>query len=199
MCKKSNVFSIGLLVVLLTVAADAQEEGFSKEVEDILDKRIAAVRQELAQNPLIIKATRESSEKNKNLTLSEITELDKKWRSAEGITDFMKGFLTNECAERLIAFQDDHDGYPEIFIADAKGLNVCQTNKTSDYYQADEDWWIKGFNEGKGRTFHGEIEYDESAMAEAIPVFIPIIDPDIKNAIGVMKIIIDITSIKMEL
>ena len=73
------------------------------------------------------------------------------------------------------------------------------TNKTSDYYQADEDWWIQSYNEGQGKTFHGAIEYDESAKAEAIPLYMPIMDPDTNKAIGVMKVIIDITAIKMEL
>jgi len=50
-----------------------------------------------------------------------------------------------------------------------------------------------------GRSYYGEIEYDESAMAEAISIYIPVIDPDIKKAIGVIKAACDITAIKMEL
>ena len=111
----------------------------------------------------------------------------------------VKELLTNACAEHLIAFQDAHDGYPEIFVADAQGVNACMTNRTSDYYQADEDWWVQGYGDGRGKTFYGEIEFDQSAMSESIPVLLPIRDPQTAQAIGVMKVIVDITAIKREL
>ena len=73
------------------------------------------------------------------------------------------------------------------------------TNKTSDYYQADEAWWTETYANGLGKSLFGAIEYDESALAEAIPIYVPITDPDTGSAIGVMKAVCDITAIKMEL
>ena len=35
-------------------------------------------------------------------------------------------------------------------------------------------------------------------MSESVPVHLPIIDPDAQRAIGIMKVIIDITAIKKE-
>ena len=96
-------------------------------------------------------------------------------------------------------FQEAHDGFPEIFVTDRHGLIVAQTNKTSDYNQADEDWWTRTFGDGAGQTHHGPIEYDESAQAEAISIYVPVVDPGSKKTIGVMKAVCDITAIKMEL
>jgi hypothetical protein len=73
------------------------------------------------------------------------------------------------------------------------------TNKTSDYYQADEDWWVRAFAGDQGHFYYDEIEYDESAMSEAIPVYIPVIDPQTQKAIGVIKAVVDLVTIRMEL
>ena len=177
----------------------AASTAFSKEVSAVLERRINVLR-ELAADPVILQAVRESNVKHQDLTLPDILTLDRKWIAKDkGVETFVKSLLTNTCANRLMVFQDAHDGYPEIFIADAQGANVCITNRTSDYYQADEDWWVQGYNDGQGKTFYGKIEYDESAMSESIPVFLPVKDPDTKQAIGVMKVIVDITAIKREL
>ena len=76
---------------------------------------------------------------------------------------------------------------------------MAESNKTSDYLQADESWWTKAFAGGSGDTHHGAIEYDESARSEAISLYVPVIDPDTRQAIGVIKAVCDITAIKMEL
>ena len=196
--------AVGLLIVGLTGCGGKEEvkeesAALSKEIEDVLDKKTDLVTKEIAEDPRIIKLVRESNIKNKDISLSEIKKLDERWMSTEGLDEFIRGFLTNEGAEVLVEFQDANDGYPEIFIADAKGLNVAMTNKTSDYYQADEEWWVRAYDEGRGKSFHGGIEYDESAMSEAIALYIPIMDPDTNKAIGVMKVIVDITAIKREL
>ena len=95
--------------------------------------------------------------------------------------------------------QEAHDAFPEIFVTDRYGLIVAETNKTSDYLQADESWWTKAFADGSGYTHHGAIEYDESDRFEAISLYVPVMDPETQQAIGVMKAVCDITAIKMEL
>ena len=172
---------------------------FSKEVEHVLQTKTEHVTSEIATDPRIIELVRESNDQNRNISLSQIKRLDANWMAADGIDEFIKGFITSETSQILQEFQDTNDGYPEIFIADAKGLIVGLTNKTSDYYQADEDWWVQGYNEGRGQFFHGEIEFDESAQSEAIALYNPIMDPDTGNAIGVMKVIVNITAIKKAL
>ena len=113
--------------------------------------------------------------------------------------EFIKPFLINEVAVKLREFQEENAGFYEIFVTDMYGLNVGQTNKTTDYYQADEDWWIGAYNMGEGRSYHGQIEFDESAQTEAISLYVPIIDPITDEVIGVVKVVMNITAIKIEL
>jgi hypothetical protein len=182
----------------LTGYSENEISGFSKELKQVLENKIELL-QNIAKDPCIIEKVKISNSNNRDFNLSEILETDKKWQETEGLDDFIKSLLTNESAQYLIDFQEKHDEFVEIFITDKKGLVIGETNKTSDYYQADEPWWIKAYNQGTGNTFYGEIEYDESALAESIPIYIPVIDPGINKAIGVIKAVCDITAIKMEL
>jgi len=174
------------------------ETTLAPEVEAVLDKKILLISQ-LIQDPIIIDAVKKTNEENKNLSLDEILALDKRWRAIKGVNDFISSFLTNEVALKLIEFQEDNLGFTEIFIADAYGLNVGQTNKTTDYYQADEDWWVDSYAGGQGKSLHGPIEFDESAQTEAIAIYVPVMDPETNRAIGVAKAIVDIVAIKADL
>lgn len=174
------------------------EVTFSEEVNQILEKKKHLVKN-MAQDPQIIRLVRQANKENQNLSDSEISRLDQRWQQTEGIDDFIKPFITNDTALFLVTFQEKNDVFSEIFITDKKGLIIGETNKTSDYYQADEEWWVQTFDEGKGREFFGEIEYDESSRSEAIPIYVPVLDPDSGEVIGVIKAVCDITAIKLEL
>ena len=168
------------------------------EVEAVLERKISLVA-ELMADPVIVDGVQRANQEHEEISLEEILELDEKWRNTEGVDEFIAGFLDNDVAHALIEFQEQYPGFSEIFIADAYGLNVGQTNKTTDFYQADEDWWIGAYDEGKGRAFYGVIEFDESAQAEAISLYVPVLDLRDKKAIGVAKAVVSIAAIKMEL
>jgi len=194
-----NYLCAATAILLLILDTCAQPGVLSPEIEKLLDQKTEILKTELANDPVILNAVKEANVKNKDIPLPEIKKQDEQWIASKGVDPFIEGFITNDCAVRLVAFQDSYNEYAEIFVTDTRGLIVGETNKTSDYYQADEDWWIKSYQGGQGISFHGEIEYDESAMSESVPIYIPIIEPETKKAIGVIKAIVDITAIKMEL
>ncbi|MBU0683422.1 MAG: PAS domain-containing protein, partial [Candidatus Omnitrophica bacterium] len=68
---------------------------------------------------------------------------------------------------------------------------VASSGKTSDFYQADEVWWQEAFDNGEGKVFVGEIEYNESSGLWAIPFAMPIEDENGK-VLGICKILIDV-------
>jgi hypothetical protein len=183
---------------LRTHSADAEAPELSREVRRVLQMRMALV-STLAADPLIVDAVAACNRDNADLPHADIVRLDAAWQEATGLNEFMRSLLTNECAEYLLDFQEANDGFPEIFITDQKGLIVATTNRTSDYYQADEDWWVRGYDAGRGRSYYGELEYDESAHAEAIAIYVPVRDPGTARAIGVIKAVCDVTAIKLEL
>ncbi len=171
---------------------------FSDEVRNILDQKTQLV-QGLAAQDRIVSAVNTANEENKALSEPEVSARDAHWRATKGLDDFIKPFLTNDCAEALIEFQEANDAFSELLVTDSRGLLVAASNKSSDYLQADEPWWVAAFDEGRGRSHTGPIEYDESARSEAISVYVPILDPKDNRAIGVIKAVCDVTAIKLEL
>ncbi|MBN4080192.1 hypothetical protein JYT31_00870 [Beggiatoa alba] len=170
----------------------------SIQVKAVLDSKVKLI-ETLVRNPIVIDAIRAANRERQHIAMSEIQHLDKKWRSVKGSDAFIKSFMNNACAGQLIQFQKKHAGFPEVFIAGARGMNVCQTNKTTDYYQADEAWWVNAFDGGKGRAHYVGLEYDESARSVSVPVYVPVRDPESGLTIGVCKAIVDVSQIKHEL
>jgi hypothetical protein len=176
----------------------AAQPALGDDIEQLLTKKAQLVAG-LVGDPVIVEAVRESNRLNQGLSMQRIQELDKKWMAAAGEDQWVGSFMTNPAAKRLSEFQKSHAGFAEVFVADAKGLNVCQTNKTSDYYQADEDWWVVAFNDGKGKTHRSRIEYDESSRTRAISIYVPVMDPERAVAIGVCKAVVDLDALGQEL
>ncbi len=67
-------------------------------------------------------------------------------------------------------------------------MNVCQTNKITDYYQADEGWWQETF--AMGKACRAAPEFDESAKVFALPLYVPVRDPTSGKIIGVAKAVV---------
>jgi len=174
------------------------ESIFSRELYAVLKRRLQLV-VKLAQEPAVIEAVRAANKQNSNISEAEIARRDKQWKESKGLTDQVKRLMTNPCARVLAEFQDSHSGFPEIFVTDKRGLIVATTNKTSDYYQADEPWWTEAYNDGKGKAYYGRLEYDDSAGHEAISLYAPVKDPETGEVIGIIKAVCNVTAIKLEL
>lgn len=169
----------------------------ASEVKTVLEKKTALV-EELAGDERILAAVRAANAERSRLSNRDIASMDTRWKAAEATVDFVKPFLTSPCARALGAFQEAHDEFPEILVTDARGLIVAATNKSSDFLQADEAWWVETFKRGGRGGWTGPIEYDESTGSEAISVYVPLIDA--KDAvIGVIKAVCDLNAIKREL
>ncbi len=149
--------------------------------------------QELSKNTELIQAIRDSN--SQFGTLDEpyeyINEKDEEWQSASEseITPFMDSIIKSHISDFLRKYTVIPSGefgdlqFPEIFVTNAYGANVAQTGKTSDYYQSDEGWWLKGKNES---IYVGSIEWDKSANIYASDIVIKIQDKN-GNFIGILK------------
>jgi hypothetical protein len=107
----------------------------------------------------------------------EIQAIDAEWR-AGGSAGLAKSLTTNECAEALRRFMsaEPAGNYREAFATDAKGAIVCTTERTSDYWQADETKWIAAYNNGLGALFIGPVRLDESVGKPLVQLSAPIFD-----------------------
>lgn len=141
---------------------------------------------------------------NENIELLEggqmyIEERNKEWISApEGTTTlFMREIIGNQLSESLrnatsyFTLEYGYPVYTEVFVTNKYGANVAQTGRTSDYYQADKEWWQVAARDG---VYIGEIDFDENAGINSMNIGIAVKDED-GNFIGVLKAVLDIKEI----
>ncbi len=121
-----------------------------------------------------------------------IEQVEKDW-TCEGseLTPVMVQLTSNKLAMELLSRQNFYEnkyGYHllgEIFVTNQFGANVAQTNKTTDYYQADEQWWQIARRDG---LFISDVQYDESSRTFSTEIAVRIDDAS-GNFLGVIKAI----------
>lgn len=103
----------------------------------------------------------------------------------------LAGILENPAS----SFLRDHNrvvaAFREILVTDRYGRLVAASNKVSDYFQADENWWRVAYLEGRGQRFISDIQFDESARVYSLELAEPIIDPGTGEVVGIVKGIVD--------
>ena len=105
-------------------------------------------------------------------------------------TPLLHRILHNPLADMLKRYAQLNPLIAEIMVADRHGRVVAATNKTSDYWQADEDWWTRAMTlESPLRAFVEGISFDESAQVYSIDVSIPLVGG--ADKVGVLKAVIN--------
>ncbi|MDA4846242.1 hypothetical protein [Hoeflea poritis] len=116
----------------------------------------------------VVAAIAAQNKANSALTQAEIDALDQKWRAGVdgGDTTLIDAVLGNSLSDFLRDKQMASNGViTEIFVMDSKGLNVGQSEVTSDYWQGDEGKWKKTYGSGDAAAiFVDEAEKDESTQ-----------------------------------
>ncbi|MBB4953347.1 hypothetical protein H4S14_001385 [Agrobacterium vitis] len=131
------------------------------------------------QDPVIINAIKAQNAAHAALSPADIDALDKKWRiEVQGTDQIMaKAVLANAVSSFLKEKQAASNGaIAEVFVMDDKGLNVGQSDVTSDYWQGDEAKFQKTFNAGANALFVDAVEKDESTQALQSQASMTIVD-----------------------
>jgi len=132
----------------------------------------------------------ESDEKSR----ADATVIEKKWEKLTEKDLPLKQLLENELAMTLKAFKTVEESFGEILVTDDSGRLVASTNKTSDYWQADEEWWQNAYNKGKGKKYIGKFGYDQSAKVYSLDISIPVFSNDkFHKVVGIIKGVLDIS------
>ncbi|MAS03387.1 MAG: hypothetical protein CL534_01590 [Ahrensia sp.] len=116
----------------------------------------------------VVDAIKAQNAKNAGLAQGDIDALDQKWRAGVdgGDSAIIDEVLGNSLSGFLRDKQMASKGViTEIFVTDDKGLNVGQSDVTSDYWQGDEAKWQKTYGTGDAAAiFVDEAEKDESTQ-----------------------------------
>lgn len=176
-----TIVNSALFVLLATGAAAANE--FQSELEALASGQIG----QIASSAEVIAAVKAQNGETAGYDQGKIDELDKTWRAETDAVDqpMIDAVLENELSGYLADIQDGSDGlFTEIFVMDAKGLNVGQSDVTSDYWQGDEAKWKETYSAGKGSIHVSELEEDDSTQLLQSQVSVPVVDPGSGEHIG---------------
>ena len=138
------------------------------------------------------------------LSQAEIDKIEAAWPKLPDTDPQIAACLQNEIARRWQAVARDQRRFAEVMITDLSGRLVAATNKTSDYFQADEDWWQRCYDGGKGRPLISDVIFDESAISPegtrgtlvadlCLPIYDTPADPAKRTLIGITKLSLDAT------
>lgn len=164
-----------VLCLSLPAASLAQEGEFAAPLTELANGKL----REIAQNETIVAAVSAQNAVSAGYDQAKVEQLDSQWRAEVGGASkpLIDATLATEASKWLAKVQEESAGLlTEIFVMDAKGLNVAQSTVTSDYWQGDEDKFTASFGAGAAAVHLGEIEQDESTQTFQSQVSITITD-----------------------
>lgn len=190
----AGVLSAGAL--LLGPATQAADE----EIQQAAERFVRNIGSDWLDDPLVIDSIKAQNAKHASLSQADIDTLDQQWRSesvsARGA--LIDAVLGNALSKFLEDRKYDASGLiTEVFVMDNKGLNVGQSDVTSDYWQGDEAKWQKTYSVGPDAVFVDDVEMDESTQRFQTQISLTIADPASGEAIGAVTFGVDAEALLM--
>jgi len=203
-CMFSGFVVILVISVAFITAHNLLRDSFSKErrsmlsalvysVDDKMNNRIEALEVHLGTQPwaeFVNEVNLRYISMQPDAIRDYMLEMDSKWIPAGLDSELVMSYLNNPVSIKLKNLEEISNNVKEVFLTDKHGGLVASSGKTSDFYQADEQWWQSSYAEGKGEVFIGDIELDESSGSISFPLAMPLKDKD-NNIIGICKESID--------
>tara|TARA_R110002095_G_scaffold862_1_gene3841 strand:+ start:8567 stop:9151 length:585 start_codon:yes stop_codon:yes gene_type:complete len=180
----SSLVAIAAFAGLVTTAA---ANDYTVAIQKMVDSDV----RNWAQSDQVVAAVKEQNKKSAGLSQSDIDSQDKQWRAetAGGDQSMINAVLANSLSSYLKDVKGKSQGlYTEIFVMDMKGLNVGQSDVTSDYWQGDEAKWQKTYGVGPSAVLIDEVEFDDSSQTYQSQVSIAVVDPATNEAIGAVTV-----------
>jgi len=178
-------------IISLNVNAD---EAYTQALNELAKTKIAAI----VNDAVVQSAVKAQNSKHAGLTQADIDALDKKWRAETKAADkpLINATLSNALSKHLTGVKNASDGlYTEIFVMDNKGLNVGQSDLTSDYWQGDEAKWQKTYSVGPNVVHIGKLQKDESTQQIQVQLSVSVSDIATKAVIGAITLGINLDNL----
>jgi hypothetical protein len=180
---------LGTLALVASVEAATADE-FTEALERFLETEIVG----WAEDDRLIDAINAQNGQTIGYDQARIDELDQMWRAEVGqsVTPTITPVLENPLSAMLRDTVSNSGGrILEVFVMDARGLNVAASAPTSDYWQGDESKFTETYGRGAGSSHISEVEFDESTQSYQGQISITVVDPGTGDAIGAITFGVD--------
>lgn len=175
------------LALSVSLSTTALAQDYKVAVANLIDTEI----RNWAQSDEVIDAIKSQNKISATLSQADIDRQDKQWRDEVkgGDKSLINAVLTNDLSNYLQGVKtSSHGKYTEIFVMDMMGLNVGQSDVTSDYWQGDEDKWQLTYGAGPKGVLIKDVDFDESTQTYQSQVSVAIVDPQSGKAIGAVTV-----------
>lgn len=173
--------------LLASAATAAAANEFAPAMQSYLEREILP----WATSPVILSAIRAQNAQTGTLSQADIDALDQAWRAEVGQSErpTIAPVLSHEASDFLRERISAAGGViTEVFVMDARGLNVATSDVTSDFWQGDEAKFTETFSAGAGAMHFGEVEFDESTQTFQGQISISLADPATNEVLGAMTV-----------
>ena len=155
----TTAFTFTIVFVMPVAAND-----FEPQIKKFYDSTVKA----WLTDPAVIEAIKAQNSETADFDAAKIDALDKQWRTEAkaGSGPLVDKVSSTALSAWLVSKKEEAGGkIAEVFVMDAKGLNVGLSDLTSDYMQGDESKHQKTYGAGADAVFIDEVEFDESSGA----------------------------------
>ena len=135
----------------------------------------------------------------KQLSAERLAELDRQWASLPVDRGPLADVLNNPVADQLAMLARDDKRLAEILVTDRYGQLIAATGRTTDFNQADEDWWQQCTAGPSGRIVIPPIGFDESSGVYSVDLCMPICSLTDGKVIGAVKAVLNLSEWLREL
>jgi len=173
--------SVGRTIMLIA-SAEARELG-NGLIKDIEKLHVA-----LEESPVLAAL----AAVNEKMSGAELAKLDAQWPKMDLSSPRLAKVLKHPIADVLRLIQAGDPRIVELLVTDRFGQLAAATGRTTDFYQADESWWMEAYHGGNGRIVVMPVNYDRSASAWSLDVCLPLSTLD-GRIVGVLKAVLEIS------
>lgn len=166
-----------LVMATSVFALGFAQSAMANDYENLLNEIVAGPVTQVVNSEAVWSSVVQQNEVTSSYDQAKIDELDSQWRAQVDADQkpLIDELMGRPLSNYLKSVQENSGGVlTEIFVVDAKGLNVGQSAVTSDYWQGDEDKWKIPFN--SGGVDLGDVELDESTQVVQSQVSVPVRD-----------------------
>ncbi len=164
------------------------------QIKELLGRKIERWKRLPSLEPALVAANKTSAK----LSQQEINARDKQWIHAFAENDFAYSIeLVNQplSAELREMKKQAPDMITEVIVTDKRGLNVAISDMTSDYWQGDEEKFIRAYNKPANSLIFGDISYDESTKRFQLQLSVPLYTIQKFEPLGVMIFGVDVEKV----
>lgn len=119
--------------------------------------------------------------------------LDELWASLPNDDPRLREVLRNAGAQSLMHYRKMNPEVAEILVTDAYGRLIAATGKSTDFDQADENWWREGKSLGELGRWTDILRFDASSGVFSQDIVLPLHENG--AFAGVVKISVDVSSL----